>query len=49
MSDYGAAKFKEQFMSIVPGCFAYSAPEVQRSTNRTVKVSIDLMLSLIST
>ena len=28
VSDYGAAKFKEQKMSIGPCCFAYSAPEV---------------------
>ena len=38
VSDYGAAKFKEQKMSIGPGCFAYSAPEVNKSSNQTAKV-----------
>ena len=38
VSDYGSAKFEEQFMSIGPGCFAYSAPEVQKSENQTAKV-----------
>ena len=42
VSDYGTAKFEEQFMSIGPGCFAYSAPEVQRSSNQTAKVRINL-------
>ena len=38
VSDYGSAKFEEQFMSIGPGCFAYSAPEVQRPAKHTAKV-----------
>ena len=38
VSGYGAAKFKEQKMSIGPGCFAYSAPEVNKSLNQTGKV-----------
>ena len=38
VSDYGSAKFEEQCMSIGPGCFAYSAPEVQRPTKHTAKV-----------
>ena len=38
VSDYGSAKFEEQFMSIGPGCFAYSAPEVQRQAKQTAKV-----------
>ena len=38
VSGYGAAKFKEQEMSIGPGCFAYSAPEVNKSLNQTGKV-----------
>ena len=38
VSDYGSAKFEEQFMSIGPGCFAYSAPEVQRPGKHTAKV-----------
>ena len=38
VSDYGSAKFEEQFMSIGPGCFAYSAPEVQRPAKQTAKV-----------
>ena len=40
VSDYGTAKFEEQCMSIVPGCFAYSAPEVQKASDQTVKVRI---------
>ena len=40
LSDYGTAQFMEPNMSIVPGCFAYSAPEVHRSSNQTVKVRI---------
>ena len=42
VSDYGTAKFEEQSMSIGPGCFAYSAPEVQRSSDQTAKVRFDL-------
>ena len=38
VSDYGSAKFEEQFMSIGPGCFAYSAPEVQIRAKHTAKV-----------
>ena len=38
VSDYGSAKFEEQFMSIGPGCFAYSAPEVQIPAKQTAKV-----------
>ena len=38
VSDYGSAKFEEQFMSIGPGCFAYSAPEVQIRAKHTEKV-----------
>ena len=38
VSDYGSAKFEEQFMSIGPGCFAYSAPEVQIPAEQTAKV-----------
>ena len=38
VSDYGSAKFEERFMSIGPGCFAYSAPEVQRPAKHTAKV-----------
>ena len=38
VSDYGSAKFEEQCMSIGPGCFAYSAPEVQRPGKHTAKV-----------
>ena len=37
VSDYGSAKFEEQFMSIGPGCFAYSAPEVQIRAKHTAK------------
>ena len=37
-SDYGAAKFKEQKMSIGPGCSAYSAPKINKSLNQTAKV-----------
>ena len=38
VSDYGSAKFEEQFMSIGPRCFAYSAPEVQIPAKQTAKV-----------
>ena len=38
VSDYGSAKFEEQCMSIGPGCFAYSAPEVQIQAKQTAKV-----------
>ena len=38
VSDYGSAKFEERFMSIGPGCFAYSAPEAQRPAKHTAKV-----------
>ncbi|XP_022796811.1 myosin-8-like [Stylophora pistillata] len=40
VSDYGAAKFKERKMSIGPGCFAYSAPEVNKSSNQTAKIDV---------
>ena len=42
VSDYGSAKFEERFMSIGPGCFAYSAPEAQRPAKHTAKVRISL-------
>ncbi|PFX21667.1 putative serine/threonine-protein kinase [Stylophora pistillata] len=42
VSDYGSAKFEEQFMymSIGPWCFAFSAPEVQRPANQTAKIDV---------
>ncbi|XP_066020701.1 probable serine/threonine-protein kinase DDB_G0281745 [Pocillopora verrucosa] len=40
VSDYGSAKFEEQCMSIGPGCFAYSAPEVQIPAKQTAKIDV---------
>ena len=39
VSDYGTAKFVEEFMTQNPGCFVYSAPE-GRTTTQTTKVSL---------